>query len=70
MNTLKKEQNQQNMIHLIIKLPAPGNFKATESNGKVTISWTVYHQETIGNPSHGKFGYSIYKDGCINRLDR
>ena len=47
------------------KLPAPGNFKATEASGKVTLSWSAVDPSILANNSHGKFGYNIYKDGVL-----
>lgn len=48
------------------KLPAPGNLKATESDGKVTLSWSsVNHSSMSTSSDYGKFGYNIYKDGIL-----
>lgn len=48
------------------KLPAPGNLKATESGGKVTLSWSsVNHSSMSTSSDYGKFGYNIYKDGIL-----
>ena len=47
------------------KLPAPGNFKATESGNKVTLSWNAVSPGELGNDSHGKFGYNVYKDNVL-----
>ena len=47
------------------KISAPGNFRATESNGKVTLSWSAVSPGELGDSSHGKFGYNIYKDGVL-----
>ena len=48
------------------KLPAPGNLKATESGGKVTLSWSsVNHSSMSASSDYGKFGYNIYKDGVL-----
>ena len=48
------------------KLPAPGNLKATESGGKVTLSWSsVNHSSMSASSDYGKFGYNIYKDGIL-----
>ena len=47
------------------KLPAPGNFKATESNGKVVLSWTAVDPSILANSSHGAFGYNVYKNGNL-----
>ena len=48
------------------KLPAPGNLKATESGGKVTLSWSAVNHSSISTSSdYGKFGYNIYKDGIL-----
>ena len=46
------------------KLPGPGNFKAVESNGRVTLSWSAVTPLT-SDDSHGKFGYNVYKDGVL-----
>jgi len=43
------------------KLPAPGNFKATEGTGKVTLSWSAVDPSILASSSHGKFGYNVYK---------
>ena len=47
------------------KISAPSNLKATETNGKVTLSWSAVSPGEIGNESHGKFGYNIYKDDIL-----
>ena len=47
------------------KISAPGNLKVTDSNGKVTISWSAVSPGELGNDSHGKFGYNIYKDDIL-----
>ena len=48
------------------KLPAPGNLKATESGGKVTLSWSsVNHSSMSTSSDYGQFGYNIYKDGIL-----
>ena len=48
------------------KLPAPANLKATESGGKVTLSWSsVNHSSMSASSDYGKFGYNIYKDGIL-----
>lgn len=48
------------------KLPAPGNLKANESGGKVTLSWSsVNHSSMSTSSDYGKFGYNIYKDGVL-----
>ena len=47
------------------KLSAPGNLKATELNGKVTISWSAVSPGELADESHGKFGYNIYKDDVL-----
>lgn len=48
------------------KLPAPANLKATESGGKVTLSWSsVNHSSMSTSSDYGKFGYNIYKDGIL-----
>ncbi len=46
-------------------ISAPGNFRATENNGKVTLSWSAVSPGELGDSSHGKFGYNIYKDGVL-----
>ena len=47
------------------KIGAPGNFKATEKNGKVTLSWNPVSPGELGDDSHGAFGYNIYKDNVL-----
>ena len=47
------------------KLPAPGNFKVTQSGGRVTLTWSAVDPSILANPAHGKFGYNIYKDGIL-----
>ena len=47
------------------KISAPGNLRATESNGKVTVSWSAVSPGELGDSSHGKFGYNVYKDGVL-----
>ena len=47
------------------KIAAPGNFKATEKNGKVTLSWNAVSPGELGGDSHGTFGYNIYKDDVL-----
>ncbi len=47
------------------KLGAPGNFTVTESNGKANLSWSAVSPGELGNESHGKFGYNIYKDDIL-----
>ncbi len=47
------------------KLGAPGNFKVSEKNGKVTLSWSSVDPGILANSSHGKFGYNIYKDNVL-----
>lgn len=53
------------------KISAPGGFRATENNGKVTLTWSAVDPGQLGDASHGKFGYNIYKDGVlINWTDK
>ena len=47
------------------KIGAPGNFKAVENGGKVSLSWTAVSPGQLGDDSHGKFGYNLYKDGVL-----
>ena len=47
------------------KIAAPGNFKATERNGKVTLSWNAVSPVDLGGQSHGTFGYNVYKDDVL-----
>ncbi len=47
------------------KLPAPGNFRATQSGGRVSLSWGAVDPSILANPAHGKFGYALYKDGIL-----
>ena len=47
------------------KLPAPGNFKATKSGNRVTLTWNAVDPGVIANPAHGTFGYNVYKDGTL-----
>jgi len=46
------------------KISAPGNLRITDSNGKVTVSWSAVSPGNLGNDS-SKWGYSIYKDGVL-----
>lgn len=47
------------------KLPAPGNLTVSDSNGKVTLSWSAVDPGSMGDDSHGKFGYNVYKDDVL-----
>ena len=47
------------------KIAAPGNFRAVENGGRVTLSWSAVAPVATGDDSHGKFGYNIYKDGVL-----
>lgn len=47
------------------KISAPANLRVTESNGKVTLSWSAVDPGALKNDSLGKWGYSIYKDGVL-----
>ena len=47
------------------RLPAPGNFKITDSGGKVTLSWSPVSPGGLATGDHGTFGYNIYKDGVL-----
>ncbi len=47
------------------KLPAPGNFKVTNTGNRVTLTWAAIDPGVLANPAHGKFGYNVYKDGVL-----
>ena len=47
------------------KLAAPTNVKISDSNGKVSISWSAVDPGVFAAENHGKFGYNIYKDGVL-----
>jgi len=47
------------------KLPAPGNFRVTNSGNRVSLSWSAVDPSILANPAHGRFGYNIYKDGVL-----
>ncbi len=47
------------------RLPAPGNFKITDANGKVTLSWSAVSPGDLATGDHGTFGYNIYKDNVL-----
>ncbi|MBQ9018910.1 MAG: transglycosylase domain-containing protein [Bacilli bacterium] len=47
------------------KLPAPGNFKISDSNKKVTLSWNAVSPGEFAKEEHGKFGYNIYKNNVL-----
>ena len=47
------------------KIAAPANLKATEKNGKVTLTWGAVSPGELGDDSHGKFGYNVYKDNVL-----
>ena len=47
------------------KIPAPSNLRITDSNGKVTLSWSAVSPGEIGNEAYGKFGYNVYKDDVL-----
>ena len=47
------------------KLPAPGNLKVTNSGNRVTLIWSAVDPSVLANPSHGRWGYNIYKDGVL-----
>ncbi|MBR2828398.1 MAG: transglycosylase domain-containing protein [Bacilli bacterium] len=48
------------------KIPAPSPLKVSEaSNGKVMLSWSAIDPGILGDSSHGKFGYNVYKDGVL-----
>ncbi len=44
------------------KLPAPGNFRATNQGNRVSLSWNAVDPSILANPAHGRWGYSIFKD--------
>ena len=48
------------------KIPAPAPLKVSEaSNGKVNLSWSAVDPGVLGDASHGKFGYNVYKDNVL-----
>ena len=47
------------------KLGAPGNLSITETNGRVTLSWSGVDPGPLAQEGHGNFGYNIYKDGIL-----
>lgn len=47
------------------RLPAPGNFKVTDSGNKVTLSWSAVSPGELATEDHGKFGYNVYKDDVL-----
>ena len=47
------------------KLPAPGNFKVTQAGSKAVLTWSGVDPGVLANPTHGKWGYNIYKDGSF-----
>ena len=47
------------------RLPAPGNFKAVESNGKVTLTWNGVSPGELAKPEQGTFGYNVFKDDVL-----
>ena len=47
------------------RIPAPANLRASEANGKVTLSWSAVSPGEIGNDAHGAFGYNVYKDNVL-----
>ena len=47
------------------RISAPANFSVSDSNGKVTLSWSAVSPGELGDDSHGKFGYNIYKDDIL-----
>lgn len=48
------------------KLAAPTNLKATENNGRVTLTWSAVDNSIISaNNDYGEFGYNVYKDNVL-----
>ena len=47
------------------RIPAPSNLRASENNGKVTLSWSAVSPGELGDSSHGTFGYNVYKDNVL-----
>jgi penicillin-binding protein 1A len=47
------------------RIPAPANLRASENNGKVTLSWSAVSPGELGDSSHGTFGYNVYKDNVL-----
>ena len=48
------------------KLAAPGNLNATETNGRVTLTWSAVDNSAISaNNDYGEFGYNVYKDNVL-----
>ena len=47
------------------KLGAPGNLSITETNDRVTLSWSGVDPGPLAQEGHGNFGYNIYKDGIL-----
>ena len=48
-----------------ITLPAPSNLRITEKNNKVTLYWGAVDPGVLADPTHGTFGYNIYKDNVL-----
>ena len=48
------------------KLSAPNLSASYDSaTGKVTLSWNAVSPGALGNESHGKFGYNVYKNNVL-----
>ena len=47
------------------KLAAPGNFRISDSGGKVTLSWSAVSPGDLVKEDHGTFGYNVYKDNVL-----
>ena len=48
-----------------ITLPAPSNLKISEKDKKVTLTWNAVDPGVLADPTHGTFGYNIYKDNIL-----
>ena len=48
-----------------ITLPAPSNLRITEKDNKVTLYWGAVDPGVLADPTHGTFGYNIYKDNVL-----
>ena len=47
------------------KIGAPSDLRISDSNGKVNLSWSAVSPGALGDESHGKFGYNVYKDDVL-----
>ena len=47
------------------RIGAPANLQATADGNRITLSWSEVSPGLLGDASHGKFGYNIYKDGVL-----